>query len=137
MLKLIVAYGATALVFILMDMTWLTLTGSAIYRPALGPFLADKVDGGAAIAFYLIYNFGLVFFAVRPALQAQDWKTAVLNGLALGLVAYATYDLTNQATLRLWSLKITLFDLCWGMTASAVASTLGFLAAQTFVRGPH
>jgi uncharacterized membrane protein len=113
-----------------MDRTWLTLTGTTLYRPVLGPFLADKVDGGAAVAFYLIYIFGLVFFAVRPGLAAQDWKTAALSGLLLGLVAYATYDLTNQATLRLWSIKLTLLDLCWGMTASAVASTLGFLAAR-------
>jgi len=130
MIKFLVAYGATAVVFVLMDMTWLTLTGTTLYRPVLGPFLADKVDGGAAVAFYLIYIFGLVFFAVRPGLAAQDWKTAALSGLLLGLVAYATYDLTNQATLRLWSIKLTLLDLCWGMTASAVASTLGFLAAR-------
>ena len=130
MIKFLVAYGATAVVFVLMDMTWLTLTGTTLYRPVLGPFLADKVDGGAAVAFYLIYIFGLVFFAVRPGLAAQDWKSAALSGLLLGLVAYATYDLTNQATLRLWSIKLTLLDLCWGMTASAVASTLGFLAAR-------
>jgi uncharacterized membrane protein len=130
MVKLLAAYGATAVVFVLMDMTWLTLTGTAVYRPVLGPFLADKVDGGAAVAFYLIYIFGLVFFAVRPALAERDWKTAAVSGLLLGLVAYATYDLTNQATLRLWSIKITLLDLCWGMTASAVASTLGFLAVK-------
>ena len=130
MIKFPVAYGATAVVFVLMDMTWLTLTGTTLYRPVLGPFLADKVDGGAAVAFYLIYIFGLVFFAVRPGLAAQDWKAAALSGLLLGLVAYATYDLTNQATLRLWSIKLTLLDLCWGMTASAVASTLGFLAAR-------
>jgi len=130
MIKFLVAYGATAVVFVLMDMTWLTLTGTTLYRPVLGPFLADKVDGGAAVAFYLIYIFGLVFFAVRPGLAAQDWKAAALSGLLLGLVAYATYDLTNQATLRLWSIKLTLLDLCWGMTASAVASTLGFLAAR-------
>jgi uncharacterized membrane protein len=134
-MKLLAAYGATAVIFLLMDMTWLTLTGNAVYRPVLGPLMADKVDGGAAIAFYLIYIFGLVFFAVRPALASQDWKTAALSGLLLGLVAYATYDLTNQATLRLWALKITLMDLGWGMTASAVASTLGYLAVQTFGRG--
>lgn len=130
MLKFLAAYAATAVVFVLMDMTWLTLTGAPIYRPVLGPFLADKVDAGAALAFYLIYIFGLVFFAVRPAFTSQDWKTAAMSGLLLGLVAYATYDLTNQATLRLWSLKLTVLDLCWGMTASAVASTLGFLAAK-------
>lgn len=130
MIKLLAAYGATAVVFVLMDMTWLTLTGTAIYRPVLGPMLAQKVDLGAAFAFYAIYIFGLVFFAVRPALAAQDWRSAALSGLLLGLVAYATYDLTNQATLRLWSIKLTVLDLCWGMTASAVASTLGFLAAK-------
>lgn len=130
MFKFLAAYGATAIVFVLMDMVWLTLTGTRIYRPVLGPMLAEKVDVGAALAFYGIYIFGLVFFAVRPALAAQDWKSAAISGLLLGLVAYATYDLTNQATLRLWSIKLTVLDLCWGMTASAVASTVGFLAAR-------
>ncbi len=135
MVKFLASYGATAVFFLLMDFTWLSLTGPALYRPVIGPFLADKVNGGAAIAFYVIYIGGLAYFAVRPALRTKDWKTAAIGGLLLGLVSYATYDLTNQATLRLWSTKITLTDLGWGMTASAVASTLGFLVIHKFGRG--
>jgi uncharacterized membrane protein len=134
MLKLLTAYGATLVVFLLMDMTWITLVGSSFYKPVIGPLLADKVDIGSAIAFYLIYIFGLVFFAVRPALSTRDWKTAAVSGLLMALVAYGTYDLTNAATLKLWSIKITLTDLCWGMTVSAVSSTLGYWAANAVGR---
>ncbi|HUO22499.1 MAG TPA: DUF2177 family protein [Caulobacteraceae bacterium] len=135
MLKLVIAYGATAVVFLTMDACWLTLMNARLYRPVLGPLLSDKIDIGAALAFYAIYIAGLVGFAVRPALARGEWQTAALSGALLGLFAYATYDLTNQATLRLWSLKITLADLAWGVTVSAVASAGGFFAAQALGRG--
>jgi uncharacterized membrane protein len=130
MLKFLAAYGATLLVFLAMDMTWLTLASSIFYRPVIGPLLADKTDLGSAIVFYLIYIFGLIFFAVRPAVATGDWKTAAGSGLLMALVAYGTYDLTNAATLKLWSIKLTLADMCWGMTASAVASSIGFFVAK-------
>ncbi len=132
--RLLVGYIATALVFMAMDATWLTLMGPRLYRPVLGPMLTDKVDVGAAVAFYAIYIFGLIAFAVRPALVEGQARTAVLSGALLGFVAYATYDLTNQATLRLWSPKITFADLAWGVTASAVASAAGFYAAAMLGR---
>ncbi len=134
MLRYLIAYCATALTFMACDACWLTFAGPMIYKPVLGQILADKVDLGAAIAFYVIYIAGLVVFAVRPALAAQDWRTAAVSGLLLGLFAYATYDFTNQATLRVWSLRITLADLAWGMALSALASTVGFLAASRVAR---
>ena len=130
MIRLATAYFASAIVFVMMDAGWLTVMGPRIYKPVIGPLLAKSVDPGAAIAFYVLYVFGLVVFAIRPALDSGDFRLAPLYGALLGLVAYGTYDLTNQATLRLWSLKITIADICWGMTVSAAASTLGFLAAS-------
>ncbi len=88
-----------------------------------------------AMAFYIVYIAGLVYFAVRPALAAADWRNCVVSGAMFGLVAYATYDLTNQATLRLWTTRITIADIGWGMFASATASTVGYLAASVLGRG--
>ena len=135
MLKLVVSYLATAAVFVTMDAGWLTIMGPKVYKPVIGPLLAKTVDPGAAVAFYLLYIVGLMVFAIRPALAGADWRLAPLYGALLGLVAYGTYDLTNQATLRLWSIGITVADLGWGMTASAIASTAGFFAAKALSEG--
>ena len=126
MRKILIAYVSVLVVFAALDFTWLTLTGPTLYRPALAPLLADTVQAAPAIAFYMIYLAGLVFFAVWPATRSGAWTTALLNGAALGLVAYATYDLTNQATLRVWSFKVTILDLCWGAFASALAATVSY-----------
>jgi uncharacterized membrane protein len=130
MLAYIVAYVASAIAFVAADATWLTLAGPRLYRPIIGPLLSGKVNGGAAVAFYLIYLAGVVFLAVAPALRSGQWRTAALNGLVLGLVAYGTYDLTNQATLRLWSTRLTLADMAWGGAVTALAAVIGFLAAR-------
>ena len=130
MLAYIVAYVVSALAFLAADATWLTLAGPRLYRPVLGPLLADKVNAGAAVVFYLLYLAGVLFLAVTPALRSGQWRTAALNGLVLGLVAYGTYDLTNQATLRLWSTRLTLADMAWGGAITALAATVGFLAAR-------
>jgi len=123
----IVAYASILVAFGCLDFTWLSLASAALYKPALGPLLAEKVQAAPAIAFYLIYLAGLVYFAVWPALSAGGWSRALINGALLGIVAYATYDLTNQATLRIWSVKVTLADLCWGAFASALAATISYV----------
>ena len=83
-----------------------------------------------AAAFYLLYVAGILFFAVFPALATGRWTTALGRGAALGLVAYATYDLTNAATLRGWSTTVTIADLCWGTALTALAATVGYLATR-------
>lgn len=126
MARLLIAYGAALIPFCALDFTWLGLMGPRLYKPALGDMVASAPRPAAAVAFYLIYLAGIVYFAVRPALAAASWRTALINGAALGLVAYATYDLTNQATLRIWSAKITILDLAWGVFATALAATVSF-----------
>lgn len=126
------AYLATGLAFLAIDSVWLTVMASRLYRPLLGPMLVDGFVLTPAILFYLIYIFGLVFFAVRPALSAGDWQTATLHGALFGFCAYATYDLTNQATLKGWPVQITVADLIWGTLLSAVAATVGFAVARRF-----
>lgn len=128
------AFGASALVFLVLDACWLTLMGPRLYRPVLGDMLLDKPRLGPAIAFYLIYLGGLTLIATLPAIKAGDPRQAGVTGAMLGFVAYATYDLTNQATLRNWSTALTLADLAWGTTVSALAALAGFHAARMFGR---
>ena len=130
MLAYIAAYAVSAIAFVAADVAWLTLAGPRLYRPAIGPLLNDKVNAGPAVVFYLLYLAGVLFLAVTPALRIGQWRAAALNGLVLGLVAYGTYDLTNQATLRLWSVRLTVADMAWGGVITALAATLGFLAAR-------
>jgi uncharacterized membrane protein len=126
----IVTYVATALGFLGCDAVWLSLMASRLYRPALGGLLREPFAPAPAIAFYAIYIAGILIFAVAPARAAGDWTGATWRGALLGLMAYATYDLTNQATLRDWPLAITLADLCWGTALTAKAATIGFIAAR-------
>ncbi len=132
-----IAYISILVVFAAMDFCWLSATSATLYKPALGPLLSDKVQIVPAVLFYLIYLGGLVYFAVLPALQAGSWSRAAINGALLGLVAYATYDLTNQATLRIWSTRVTLMDLCWGAFASAVAASASFAVTTWANRAIH
>jgi uncharacterized membrane protein len=134
MAKYCLAYIATAIVFLGLDFTWLSQMQSILYKPALGSLLSPSPSIGPAFLFYLIYFIGVVFFCVAPALRLDRWRTALLNGALFGLCAYATYDLTNQATLRIWSTRITVVDLAWGATVTAVAATSGFLITRLMVR---
>ncbi len=130
MIKYIVAYLGAGLTFAAIDAVWLTTMSSRLYKPVLGPILADKPDMKAAVAFYLISIFGTVFLAIVPALREGGWQRAAVNGAVLGFVAYATYDLTNQATLNVWSLRLTLIDLCWGTALTTVSALGGYFAAR-------
>lgn len=125
-----VAYLATALVFLGIDSIWLSTMADRLYRPLLGDLLLDGFSLMPAVLFYLIYIAGIVYFAINPAFDTDRWQTATLNGAVLGFVAYATYDLTNQATLKNWPVQITIADLCWGTVLTATAATLGFLIAR-------
>ena len=118
------AYLVASAAFLLLDACWLGTMGPRLYRPALGDLMAADVDWLAAGLFYPVYLFGLLVFAIAPALERRAPGLALRRGALLGLVAYATYDLTNQATLRHWPWAITLADLTWGALASAVAAWL-------------
>jgi uncharacterized membrane protein len=134
MLKFLAAYGAAALVFLLLDVTWLSVVSEAIYRPEVGAILADNVFMPAAVAFYLIYVGGMVVLAAYPGYRDGSIATAAVTGAVLGLVAYGTYDLTNLATLKLWSLKVTVIDMAWGTFVTA-ASSAAACAAMIAVGG--
>jgi uncharacterized membrane protein len=105
-----------------------------LYRPLLGCMLLDRFRVAPAVLFYLIYIAGVVKFAALPSLGSDRWITALFNGGLLGLVAYGTYDLTNQATLKVWPTAITIADLCWGTVLTAVAALLARSATNFILR---
>jgi uncharacterized membrane protein len=131
MRRSLIAYVATLLTFLLLDGIWLGLLMAPTYRELLGSLMLEKPLLLPAAVFYCLYVFGCVVFVVLPALS---WQWAVKRGALLGLVAYGTYDLTNWATLRGWSVQVTLMDWVWGMVATAVACAVGFLLARRFGR---
>jgi uncharacterized membrane protein len=127
----IVAVIAVALVFGALDAVWLSWAGPNFYRPKLGDLLADSFRMAPALVFYAAYVAAVVWFAVRPGL-ANGIASAALNGALLGAICYATYDLTNQATLRNWSTTVTIADIIWGAFATAVAASAATFAADKF-----
>jgi uncharacterized membrane protein len=129
-----IAFVVSALVFVAMDFTWLSQTNATIYRPVIGDLLSPELRVGPAIAFYLVYLAGLTFFSPAAGLKSGGLKRAALNAAVYGLCAYGAYDLTNQATLKVWATKLTLLDLGWGVVASTVAGSAGYLAAGAVTR---
>ncbi len=130
----IAAYAVTALIFLGLDAVWLSTMAKLLYRPLLGDMMMEKPSLAPAIAFYILYIGGIVFFVTAPALETGRWTTALLRGAIFGLVAYATYDLTNMATLKNWSPIVTWADLVWGTFATSAAATLGYLVVVSVLK---
>jgi len=131
MKRSLIAYVATLLTFLLLDGVWLGVLMAPTYRELLGPLMLEKPLLVPAAVFYCLYVFGCVALVVLPATTLQR---AARMGALLGLVAYGTYDLTNWATLRGWSVQVTLMDWAWGTFATALACTVGFVMVDRFGR---
>lgn len=127
-MRYVVAYLATAVVFLGLDALWLTQIALGMYRRELGGLLLAQPNLAISGLFYLVFVAGLVLLAVLPALAGGGWIGALWMGAVLGLVAYGTYDLTNLATLKNWSQTVALADLAWGTGLSALAAVAGYLA---------
>lgn len=127
MLKYLAAYGATVVVFLALDFVWLTTIALGLYRREIGTLLLDKPSLGIAAGFYLVYVVGIVYFCVMPALNGGNWVNAMVSGAILGLVAYGTYDITNLATLKNWSMTVAIADMSWGTVLTAISATAGYL----------
>jgi uncharacterized membrane protein len=126
----LIAWISAAGAFAGLDAIWLISTNATLYRPVLAPILLNGVRPVPAVLFYLVYLTGTVIIAIRPALKSGRWITATGMGATFGFFAYATYDLTNQATLAVWATKITIIDLCWGTVLTATGATVGYLAGS-------
>ena len=135
MIRYAVAYVTTLIVFLAIDAVWLMTMSQRLYRRYIGDILVDSFNPAPAALFYLMYIAGIVVFATAPAFSSGRWTTAAINGALFGFFAYATYDLTNQATIRGWPTIITVADICWGSLLSAMAATVGFLLTRYFLRG--
>ena len=133
-MNVVVAYVLTLVAFAIIDTAWLGTMGDRVYRPLIGSMLADQFRLVPAIAFYALYAAGLTLFAVMPGLAEGGWKKALLWGGLFGLFAYGTYDLTNLATLKTWSVKLTVIDMAWGVCVSAGASAVACAVAMRVLK---
>ena len=133
--KYLVGYAAMVVVMLALDMLWLGVVAKSLYQNAIGHLMADKPKVAVALAFYLVYALGLMAFVLAPDAAETAWGRTLLMAALFGFVAYATYDLSNLATLKNWPLKLTLIDLCWGSALSAVVVGAG-KAAMNWVRSP-
>ena len=128
-MRFIIAYVTVATSFAAIDMVWLGIMAERLYRPTLGEILRPEPNLLPAVFFYLFYPLGLLTFAVLPACTEQNAFRVLLSGAMFGCFTYATYDLTNQATLRNWSTMLTLVDICWGSLLASISTYLGYLVA--------
>jgi uncharacterized membrane protein len=128
---LVIATLAMLAAMAVLDALWLSTATRLFYRPKLGALLNDLPVWPAAILFYLLYAAGVTLFVLRPALNdGGSPLTAALFGAAFGLVAYGTYDLTNQATIKDWPVIVTVVDMAWGSLLTAIAAGIGVWAGQ-------
>jgi uncharacterized membrane protein len=134
MMSYLVAYVGVLIVFGAIDAAWLMTMGPLLYRPALAEILAPNLRVTPAIIFYLMYPAGVVIFAVAPALRSGSIGSAFVFAALFGAFAYATYDLTNYATLRVWTLPITLLDIFYGALASGVAAAAAIVLVRLTTR---
>lgn len=120
-------------VFFIIDMMWLVVVAKNFYQKHIGFLMRPDVGWTPAIIFYLLFIVGLVTFVITPAVEKHSWQHAVFLGALFGLISYATYDLTNLATLKDWPLLVTIVDLVWGMTVSASVSVITYLLAVRLI----
>jgi uncharacterized membrane protein len=123
-------YLCTLLAFFAIDIVWLGLVARGFYQKQLGFLLRANPNWPAAIVFYLLFVFGLVVFVVVPSLEAGSTRKVLILGALFGLITYATYDLTNLATVKDWPWIVTVADLCWGVVLATSVSYLGYLAGN-------
>ncbi|MEP2667889.1 MAG: DUF2177 family protein [Cyclobacteriaceae bacterium] len=124
--KLIISYLLTAIVFFAIDLLWLGVVAKGLYNKYLGNLLSDQVNWTAAIIFYLLFIVGIFIFAILPAVDKASLSKAIVMGALFGFFTYATYDLTNLATLKGWPLTIVFIDITWGAVLTATVSAAGY-----------
>ena len=123
-------YAIALPVFFAIDMLWLGVIARNFYRAQIGSLLKADVNWTAAILFYLVFIGGIVFFVLAPALEKSSWRYALFVGAMFGFITYATYDLTNLATMKDWPVLVTVVDLAWGTVLSASVSVISFAIAR-------
>ena len=135
MTKYLATYAATLIVMVALDLLWLGLIAKPIYQQGIGHLMADAPKIGVAVLFYVLYAAGLVYFAVAAHPPGDAWGKTLLSAALFGFVAYATYDLTNLATLKAWPLGLSLIDMAWGCAVSTVSAAAGKFALDRYLAG--
>ncbi len=125
MSQYVLVYVTTAVIFLGIDFVWLSQVATRFYVDRIGHLMLEKPHLGAAAAFYAVYVVGIVIFASVPALKSGSLSTGMLYGALFGFFCYATYDMTNYATLRDWPLLVVAVDVAWGTILTAVSAALG------------
>ncbi|MDD2352258.1 MAG: DUF2177 family protein [Atribacterota bacterium] len=126
-------YLITVPVFFIIDMLWLGLVAKQFYQNQIGFLMKTNINWIAAIIFYFLFVAGIVFFVLMPSLERRDLLYLILTAAFYGLLTYATYDLTNLATLKDWSLIVTIVDIIWGMTLSVSVSLISYFISIKFI----
>lgn len=124
--KLLISYALTFVVFFIIDMAWLGFIAKDLYKKYLGGFLSEQVNWTAAVVFYLLFIVGVFIFAILPSVEKNSLVSAIVLGALFGFFTYATYDLTNLATLKGWPINIVFIDILWGSVLTSIVSTAGF-----------
>jgi uncharacterized membrane protein len=128
----IIAYFSGLIAMAVLDGAWLSFATGSIYKPGIGPLMADKPVIPAAILFYLIYAAGVAYLITLPALAAGSLGSAITRGAVLGFIAYGTYDLTSLAILRGWPVNVTIIDMIWGALLTAASAGAAYLMTRRF-----
>ena len=130
MLYYLKLYAITLVAFFAVDMVWLGLVAKTFYKKHLGYIMAPDVNWTAALIFYLLFIVGILVFVVLPGIKENSLSSTILRAALFGLITYATYDLTNLATVRDWPLLVTIVDLCWGMVLTTLVSLAGYFGGK-------
>lgn len=125
-MKWLLYYGITLTVFMVIDLIWLGFIAKDLYSKYLGYLMSDKVNWIAALVFYLIFIGGVCYFVLYPSLLDQNITNLLIRAALFGFITYATYDLTNLATIKDWPINITIIDLIWGTTLSTSVSVISY-----------
>jgi uncharacterized membrane protein len=134
-MKFLIAYLATAVVFLVIDYIWLGYVMKDYFQTQLAHLMADEVNFGIAALFYIFYAAGVVYLCVMPALSDGDWSKALINGAIIGFLSYGAYDVTNAATLRDWPMMMSVIDVAWGTALTALSATAGYFAVTMMGKG--
>lgn len=129
-MKYLIAYLAAGTAFLVLDLLWLGLVAKPFYRAQIGALMLERFNMPAALLFYVCYLGGIVIFATAPALHNDSWRYAIVFGALFGLFTYGTYDMTNLATLRGWTVPMVIVDVTWGTFLAGVSATAGFAAGR-------
>lgn len=129
-MKFVISYLLTTVVFFIIDLAWIGSFAKKFYWGNMGSIIKDDINWVAALIFYLLYIVGIFVFAIIPAIDDNSLKTAVIYGALFGFFCYATYDLTNLATMRGFPLKVAVVDMIWGSVLTGSVATAGFFITR-------